>query len=123
MLKIYTILYRTAIIIVLGLYILLMIAASSGGYGNSDPDTIEIMYLVCMVAVFISLTLFQNVKGKVAKNIYKYVSLFLVAVLFISFSVVMANAELSPFMLVIFVLFGIISILLSYALIRFKAPE
>ena len=123
MLKVYSILYRVAIIIVFGLYILMMLAVSSGGYGNSDPDTVEITYLVLMAAVFVTLTLFSNVKDNKAKNIYRYVSLALVAILIISFGVVIVMTELSPEVLFIFVLFGTISSLLGYELIRYKTPQ
>ena len=123
MLKMISILYRIAILIILISYGLLMMAASSGGYGNSDPDTIEIAVLVAMTVVFVTLTLFSNVKDNTAKNRYRYISAAIVIALFVSFCVMLAMTRYDATLLFIFVLVGIVSVTLSYQLIRYKLPE
>jgi predicted membrane channel-forming protein YqfA (hemolysin III family) len=100
-----------------------MMAASSGGYGNSDPDTIEIAALVAMAVVFVTLTLFSNAKDNTAKNRYRYISAAIVIALFVSSCVMLAMTRYDATLLFIFVLVGIVSVTLSYQLIRYKLPE
>ena len=123
MLKMISILYRIAILIILISYGLLIMAASSGGYGNSDPDTIEIVVLLAMAMVFTTLTLFHNTKDVRAKNGYRYISAVIVIALFVSFCVMLAMTRYDATLLFIFVLMGIVSVTLSYQLIRYKLPE
>ena len=123
MLKFTSILYRTAILILFGLYALLMVAAASGGYGNSDPKPIEIALLAAMALVFVTLTLFHNTKDAVAKNRYRYISAAIVIALFLSFCVVIAMTRADAILLGIFILFSTVSVTLSYQLLRYKASQ
>ena len=123
MLKITSILYRTYILIILISYGLLMMAASNGGYGNSDLDTIEIAVLLSMTVVFVTLTLFSNTKDSKAKNSYRYISAAIVLLLFIAFCVMLIMTKPDAVLFVIFLLFGTLSVTLSYQLICYKLPE
>jgi len=122
MLKIYVNIYRIGIIVIFGLYILLMVAASSGGYGDSNPGWEDMAGFAYMLSVFVSLTIFMRSKNNTTKSTARYIALVLVLVLLVGFSILLAFVELSPEILFIYVLFTIISGLLSYELIRYKSP-
>lgn len=123
MLKFTSVLYRIAILILFALYGLLMVAASSGGYGNSDPKPTEIALLAAMAVVFVTLTLFHNTKNTAAKNGYRYVSAAIVIALFLSFCVVVAMTRADVILLFVFMLFGSVSVILAYQLLRYKIPK
>lgn len=123
LLKIYINIYRIGIIILLGLYILLMVAAASGGYGNSDPDLSDFVGFAYMFGVFAALTVFIRGKEGRAKNTARYVSLTLVLLLVAGFTALLVFVETSPEILFVHVLFTTLSGLLSFELIRYKSPK
>lgn len=122
MLKIYINIYRIGIILLFGFYILLMLAVSAGGYGNSDPGLSDFLTFAYMLSVFVALTVFLRTKNSKTKNIVRYVSLVLVVLLIVGFTVLIAAANTSPEILFVYVLFTTLSGLLSFELIRYKVP-
>lgn len=122
MLKVYINIYRIGIILLFGFYILLMLAVSAGGYGNSDPGLSDFLTFAYMLSVFVALTVFLRTKNSKTKNIVRYVSLVLVVLLIVGFTVLIAAANTSPEILFVYVLFTTLSGLLSFELIRYKVP-
>jgi len=121
MLKIYIYIYCIGIIILFGLYALLMVAASSGGYGNSDPGVSDYVSFAYMLGVFVALIVFMRSKDLKTKSMVRYIALALVLLLIVGFTVVLAFVETSPEILFIYVLFTTLSGLLSFELIRYKS--
>jgi len=116
MLKIYTILYRIAILIAGALYILLMFATSSGGYG-SHPNIIDIALIGIMLLIFVILTVFQNIKEGNIKTFFRYLSAVLVGLIAFIFTYAMITAELSVELLLVYIIFSTLSGLLLYELV------
>lgn len=122
MLKIYSVVYRVIILIVLYMCIVFVYKANSSRSWNIVSDALEIIILVAVVFVLITLTLFQYVKSSI-KIVFRDISLGLIIVLFLYPSYIMIQGSVTPFVIFFYILWSVLSGLLSFELIRYKSPK